>query len=273
MVDQLSSSAILMTRHNPQSHQSVLLVSHTSFFQPNERWEYISPLAIEGVIDEIIFEASINHPQDKEPVRNFQRSKSVINGLEQTKIYFKEKLMIEESRCVRLTSPNSPDYTGYRILEFTDDFRPGSILVLQVSLLPQIRQSMIHLRQLINQFSNPTSQFCQIVKKLTLIDLQRILYRSSVEEQADGNGLDVYNIPDYGKLPYCGLQGQMSVLEKIRLHNDLRHPLVVNLKQGNWMMDYIANRLKPFANTKEVCFISSKTNEREREIFFFFLDN
>jgi glycogen debranching enzyme len=36
----------------------------------------------------------------------------------------------------------------------------------------------------------------------------------------------------------------MSVLEQIRLHNDLRHPLVINLKQGNWLMDYISNRLK-----------------------------
>ena len=254
MVDQLSTSAILMTRHNPVSHQSVLLISHTSFYQPSERWEYIHPLAIEGVIEQILFEASIDHPQDKEPVRDFHRSKDVINGLEKTNVYFKEDLLIEESRCVRLTSPNSPDYTGYRIVEFTDQFRPGSIVVLQVSLLPQIRQSVNHLRELINQFSNPQSEFNEIVNKLTLVDLQRILYRPSVEEQADGKGSDVYNIPDYGTLHYCGLQGQMSVLEKIRLFNDLRHPIVNNLKQGNWLMDYISNRLKYFPNTKQVRF-------------------
>src|SRR5271168_1647288 len=75
MVDQLSTSAILMTRHNPQTHKSVLLIAHTSFFQPSEKWESISPLAIQGVIDEIIFEASINHPQEKESIRDFKRSK------------------------------------------------------------------------------------------------------------------------------------------------------------------------------------------------------
>jgi hypothetical protein len=52
-------------------------------------------------------------------------------------------LMIEQSHCVCLTSPNSPDYTGYRIIEFTDAFRPGSVIALQISLLPQIRQSVI----------------------------------------------------------------------------------------------------------------------------------
>jgi glycogen debranching enzyme len=44
----------------------------------------------------------------------------------------------------------------------------------------------------------------------------------------------------------------MFVLEKIRLHNDLQHPLIMNLKQGNWLMDYIINRLKAHPNTKQV---------------------
>ncbi len=44
-------------------------------------------------------------------------------------------------------------------MEFTEGFRPGSIVVLQVSLLPQINQSIINIQQLISQFSNPTSQF------------------------------------------------------------------------------------------------------------------
>ncbi|CAF1046004.1 unnamed protein product [Adineta steineri] len=252
IVDQLNTSTLLITRHNIERHQSILLISHTSFFEVNEKWEYISPLSIEGIIDDIILEAIINHPQDKEPVRNFQRSNDYINGLEHTKIYFKENLSIEQSQCICLTSPNSPDYTGYRTIEFTDHFRPGSIIILQISLLPQIYESINNLKELIKQFTNSSSQFNKIIKELTLIDLERILYRSSDEEQADGKGFDVYLIPDYGKLNYCGLQGIMSVLEKIRLHNQLKHPLINNLKQGNWLMDYISNRLKIHPNTKQL---------------------
>ncbi|CAF5172650.1 unnamed protein product, partial [Rotaria magnacalcarata] len=251
MVDQLSTSALLITRHNPETHKSVLLISHTSFFQPSGKWEYINSLSIEGVIDDIILEASINHPQEKEPVRNFQRSKEYINGLEQTKIYFRENVLIEQSRCIRLKSPNSPDYIGFRTIEFTNEFRPGSIIALQISLLPQIRQSIINIKQTIKQFSNPTSQFNKIVKNLTLIDLERVLYRTSDEEQSDGKGFDVYIIPDYGKLNYCGLQAIITILDQIRLFNQLKHPLVLNLKQGNWLMNYIANRLKIYSNTKQ----------------------
>ncbi|CAF4096790.1 unnamed protein product, partial [Rotaria magnacalcarata] len=121
-----------------------------------------------------------------------------------------------------------------------------------ISLLPQIRQSIINIKQTIKQFSNPTSQFNKIVKNLTLIDLERVLYRTSDEEQSDGKGFDVYIIPDYGKLNYCGLQAIITILDQIRLFNQLKHPLVLNLKQGNWLMNYIANRLKIYSNTKQL---------------------
>ena len=47
--------------------------------------------------------------------------------------------------------------------------------------------------------------------------------------------------------------GVMSVLSKIRAINDLGHPLCNNLRNGNWMCDYIVNRLKAFPGTKNVC--------------------
>lgn len=243
-----------MTRHNPQTHESILLISHQSFYQVNEKWEYISPMTIEGIIDQIVLEAISSHPQDIEPVQSFEKSQDFINGLKHTKIYFKENLPIKESRCVLLTSPNSPDYTGFRTIEFTEQFRPGSIIILKVSLLPQIRQSILSLEQMLNQYIQRTSEFHQIVRKLTLVDLQRVLYRSSAEEQADGKGFDLYNIPEFGPMLYCGLQGPMSILEKIRLHNQLKHPFVINLKQGDWLIKYIANRLKVHPTTKQVSF-------------------
>lgn len=37
--------------------------------------------------------------------------------------------------------------------------------------------------------------------------------------------------------------GLMSVLAEIRPKNDVGHPLCDNLRQGDWMMDYVSNRL------------------------------
>lgn len=37
--------------------------------------------------------------------------------------------------------------------------------------------------------------------------------------------------------------GLMSALAEIRPKNELGHPLCHNLRQGNWLMDFISNRL------------------------------
>ena len=46
-----------------------------------------------------------------------------------------------------------------------------------------------------------------IISKLSLTDLNRILYRCDPEEKDDGNGGGVYVLPHVGAMTYCGLQG------------------------------------------------------------------
>ena len=42
---------------------------------------------------------------------------------------------------------------------------------------------------------------------MTLDDLNRVMYRCHQEEADDGHGFGAYNIPRYGDMVYCGLQG------------------------------------------------------------------
>ena len=53
-------------------------------------------------------------------------------------------------------------------------------------------------------------------------------------------------MPNFGPLTYCGLQGIINVLEKQRLTNNLGHPLFENLRDGDWLMNYTAERLEKY---------------------------
>ena len=46
--------------------------------------------------------------------------------------------------------------------------------------------------------------------------------------------------------------GLMSILQHRRAFNDLGHPLCDNVRQGNWLMDYTANRLVAYPATNAV---------------------
>ena len=46
-----------------------------------------------------------------------------------------------------------------------------------------------------------------IASKLTLNDINKILYRCEAEELNDMFGEGCYDIPGHGTMPYCGIQG------------------------------------------------------------------
>lgn len=48
------------------------------------------------------------------------------------------------------------------------------------------------------------------------------------------------------------LVGVVSPLSTIAPVNDLGHPLCANLRNGHWLMDYIASRLKNYPGTKQL---------------------
>ncbi len=76
------------------------------------------------------------------------------------------------------------------------------------------------------------------------VDLNILLFRAEGEEMdATGGEIGAYDIPGYGKLKYCGLEGWMHPLKHIIQHNDLGHAVCGHLREGTWALDYISRRL------------------------------
>lgn len=61
----MDSDVVAVTRHSPTSHESVVLVAFTAFKHPDSNAHdlkrHVRPLIVEGVVDEIILEASLSH--------------------------------------------------------------------------------------------------------------------------------------------------------------------------------------------------------------------
>ncbi|KAG9338439.1 hypothetical protein JZ751_025843 [Albula glossodonta] len=221
-VDQVDEDIVAVTRHCPSTHQSVVTVSRTAFHDPK------------------------NHRKDEKS----------INGMPEYTVEITEHIQLKDSRIVKqaeVTSKGRNEFVQEIVFE---RLTPGSVIAFRVSLDPKAQELVGVLRNHLIQFSPhyksgslPDSEAPAILKKsltsimsrLTLADMNVLLFRCDTEEQEDGGGC--YSIPSWMPLKYGGLQGFMSVMAEIRAKNDLGHPFCDNLRQGDWMIDYVSNRL------------------------------
>ncbi|CAL4062039.1 unnamed protein product, partial [Meganyctiphanes norvegica] len=263
-VDQVTENVVTVTRHNPVTHQTVVLVAY-QVFKPISQMNRgnIRPLKVEGRLEEIVFEmktkTKITGCGDKRWPGNFTRDSKFINGLTDIQAEVKERIQPSRSSMVKVTTKEGSDMTE---CEYLPDFTPGSIIAFRFSLVPRAQSAVNKIRGVLSEFGYRTrisevtthnSKLNDILNNLSLADYNRILYRCDAEEREENRpGAGTYDIPNYGPFPYCGLQGVISLMSEIRANNDLGHPLCNNLREGDWMMDFIINRLKSDSGTEKL---------------------
>ncbi|XP_061489672.1 glycogen debranching enzyme isoform X1 [Rhineura floridana] len=253
-VDQVDENIVAVTRHCPNTHQSVVAVSRTAFRNPKTSCysQEVPQMCIPGKIEEVVLEARTVE-RNAGPYKKDEHS---INGLPDYTVEFREHIQLKESKIIKQASIATKGPNEFvQEIEF-EKLTPGSVIIFRVSLDPKAQEAVGVVRNHLIQFSphfksgslpddgsEPILKipFQIIASKLTLADLNHVLYRCDAEEQEDGGGC--YNIPNWTPLKYAGLQGIMSVMGDIRPKNDLGHPFCGNLRSGDWMIDYVSDRL------------------------------
>lgn len=239
-VDQMDPNIVAVTRHCVATHQTVILVAHTSFSypEPDAGPTGVQSLRFEGNLEEIILEAQIKHTVGKpfsRPSRYIKNAK-YINGLTEYKVELNEHIQLEKSKIFSHT----PSIDGNVTQLHFENLLPGSVVAIRVSLNKAVRPHITKLQELVTNFHNEKgSKYYELVEigsKLNLIDLNRALFSCDQEERDLGYGGGAYNIPGYGSFVYCGLQGVVSVLADVAPHNDLGHWICGNLRDGNWLI-------------------------------------
>jgi glycogen debranching enzyme len=123
----------------------------------------------------------------------------------------------------------------YTELVVPEYFPPGSIMVFETHI-PDHDATL-------DKFCVAGAQ--EAFANLNLIDLNVVLHRADGEERDATEGkYGVYEIPGYGRLTYCGLEGWMHPLRQIMRSNDLGHSLCGHLREGTWAFEYVSARLK-----------------------------
>ncbi|XP_033222328.1 glycogen debranching enzyme isoform X2 [Belonocnema kinseyi] len=257
-VDQMDADVVAVTRHSPSTHESVVLVAFTAFKHPDpnasDLRRHVKPLRVEGVVEEIILEASFSHKEAKNgssPFRypeKYVKDEKIINGISEYSVNVKEHVQICDSSILEKVDSGDPKITQLNFV----NFQPGSVVVIRVSLHVNIKPALEKLQNTVTTITSPkTSDLQTIVSRMDLADLNKALYRCDQEERDEtSNTFGVYDIPEYGPLVYAGLQGVISLLADIRPNNDLGHPLCKNLRDGNWLIDYLWKRLKEDESTR-----------------------
>ncbi|CAJ0919676.1 unnamed protein product, partial [Mesorhabditis belari] len=241
-VDQMNTDVVGITRHNPETHQTVVLVAHTAFKGPNGspglKW-----IPLGGSLQEVLFEMTFEKvAEDSEPESN-----TALIGITNFSVNVKENLLVDEASTCCLHD---------KFLELKN-FSSGTILAYSVQLDKEAQLAMDLARKYSEGRDNDLNQeLDKILSTLSYSAFHFLLFSTAAEDQTlIGQG--AYDVPNHGSFVYCGLQGIIPLLKRIRENNDLGHPICQNLRDGTWLADYMVNRLRErsgeFKELAETC--------------------
>ncbi|KAJ1823103.1 bifunctional 4-alpha-glucanotransferase/amylo-alpha-1,6-glucosidase [Coemansia sp. RSA 2599] len=215
------SEYVTVHRVHPVTREGVLMIAHCAFKGATESPWFDSPrLYGTAVMPEFAYRLRATNASEGD------KDGGTLHGL--------------ASRLERLDNPETHQHVDshgmFTELRLPAGFGPGSVLV--------VRTRLVDFKPNLDWKIRTSAD--EAVSRLSLGALNAALYRCDAEER-DTIGEGAYDVPGLGPLAYCGLQGWYTHLRHIIPNNDLGHPLCAHLRQGNWALDYIAQRLHRYS--------------------------
>ena len=237
------SEFVHVYRQNPLTHHGYLLIARCAF-KGSDGPLKVSPVVLRNTSFKTLLSARV-----KVQTEGWSADPREINGFGCTL-----EMSYDKPLPKMITVKSGQDELGFFMRVEPIEFPPGSILLLETDMYAETSSKLEMFKSSMNLTVHGAWYLDGIVRSdgpglqealsdLSPVELNIILYRSDPEERDSTGGHGVYDIPNYGQLPYAGLQGFYSALRGIARRNDLGHPLCDHLRSGLWMLGYIVDRL------------------------------
>ncbi|KAI9217444.1 glucanotransferase domain of glycogen debranching enzyme-domain-containing protein [Blastocladiella britannica] len=224
---------VIVYRQDSRFHRGVVLIARTGFKNAAGTDAPLNPVILKRTHARLITAQGLerithwtDHKDGSEPAK-------YIEGVPVKLVDYSDRVRIGE------------DENGSAVIAIDPKSPPGAIFLFDTWIGTAEQLQSLH--ELETLEGTQRSGIGAICSQLTLHDLSVLMYQATGEEQEHGGGM--YDIPGYGPLAYCGVEGIASVLRPIMQKNDLGHALCSNLREGPWLMDYTVNRLEAAATT------------------------
>ena len=214
---------VTVHRVHPKSRKGYFAIAHSAYPGSEDNAEDLRPVHLAGTKANLIGSWMLEVDTDDAKKSLVLADPEFLKGLPS---------LVSDLYNIRLD--NNDNET---VISVPERFPPGSIALFE-TWIPGAEHSEGLDRYVTNDVSEAFAD-------LNLFDLNLVLYRCEPEERDLSDGRDgVYNIPEHGPLVYAGLQGWWSVLRNVIRNNDLGHPICNHLRNGQWALDYISERLE-----------------------------
>lgn len=217
---------ITVHRVHPKSRKGHFLIAHTAYPGYGNGNGGLNPVHLAGTKAKLMGSWKLDVDVSDTAKKAVRADKKYLRGL--------------PSRVVDLQDVGIDSKADETVLTVPNHFPPGSIALFE-TWTPGAEHS-----EGLDSFVTTGAR--KAFSKLSLVDLNFVLYRCEAEERDSSDGRDgVYTIPNHGSLVYAGLQGWWSVLRDVIRNNELGHPICNHLREGQWALDYTVGRLERMA--------------------------
>lgn len=238
-VDQRSEDVVALTRHNPETHNSYIMIAHTSF-SDGKPLAQCEPLQVEGKVNSVAMEVkpTTYSKSTQAFVEGFKKNETLINGIDNFDLELSTDVPIDESKCIEV----SYDHENRKSVVSFTELTPGSIVMFEVEPTDDIKS-------FIKRVCEIDDEFDKTVNRMSLNTLNYVLFCCEPEQMTVNTSFQNFQVPGWRSLVYCGLMGIALPMQIIKSYNDLGHPICTNLRQGDWLLRYMSSRLERHDDT------------------------